>query len=75
MKANSSKWVHETYPARLFQWQEGYSAFTVSESNRERFVHYLESQRDHHARISFQDELIELLTKHHVEWDPRWIGE
>ncbi len=75
LKANSSKWFHETFPSRLFQWQEGYSVFTVSESNRERVVRYIEGQPDHHARVSFQDELIELLKKHHVEWDPRWIWD
>ena len=33
VKAGSSKWVHETFPALgAFAWQEGYSVFTVSKS-------------------------------------------
>jgi REP element-mobilizing transposase RayT len=35
LKANSSKWIHETFPEhRGFSWQEGYGAFSVSQSNR-----------------------------------------
>ena len=31
VKANSSRWVHEQFPAqRRFGWQAGYAAFTVS---------------------------------------------
>ena len=33
IKANSSKWVHETKPdLAKFGWQDGYAAFTVSKS-------------------------------------------
>src|SRR3712207_4325028 len=34
VKANSSKWVHDTWPhRRAFAWQAGYGAFSVSQSN------------------------------------------
>jgi len=69
IKANSSKWMHEVKTLRAFQWQEGYSAFTVSESNREAVIRYIENQEDHHRRGSYQDELIALLRKHGVEFD------
>src|SRR3954467_2533063 len=30
LKGNSSKWIHETFPAlRGFSWQEGYGAFSI----------------------------------------------
>src|SRR5713101_9950227 len=33
VKTNSSRWVHEQFPARRgFGWQAGYGAFTVSDS-------------------------------------------
>jgi putative transposase len=33
VKANSSRWVHEQFPAQSgFAWQSGYGAFTVSRS-------------------------------------------
>ncbi len=36
VKANSSRWVHETFKGRdAFRWQDGYSAFSVSMSAKE----------------------------------------
>src|SRR5438094_5731288 len=33
LKGNSSKWIHETFPAlRSFAWQEGYGAFSIGVS-------------------------------------------
>jgi hypothetical protein len=67
-KANTSKWAKSV--RRGFGWQEGYSAFTVSESQAERVRHYIQNQREHHARSSFRDELIALLEAHGVKYDP-----
>jgi putative transposase len=66
LKANTSKWAKSV--RRGFGWQEGYSAFTVSESQVERVRHYI--QNEHHARSSFRDELIALLEAHGVKYDP-----
>jgi putative transposase len=34
LKANSSKWIHDTFPAHhAFAWQSGYAAFSVSLSS------------------------------------------
>ena len=35
IKAVSSSWVHDEIRIPIFQWQEGYGAFTVSASQRE----------------------------------------
>src|SRR5882757_5675481 len=43
-KANSSKWVHDTWPDRHFGWQTGYGAFSVSESNEDQVRHYIAGQ-------------------------------
>src|SRR3954465_16067605 len=33
LKGNSSKWIHETFPAlRAFAWQQGYGAFSIGVS-------------------------------------------
>ncbi|MFL5340303.1 MAG: IS200/IS605 family transposase [Gemmataceae bacterium] len=46
MKTNSSRWVHETWPDRSgFAWQTGYSAFTLSQLNREAVLRYICSAR------------------------------
>jgi REP element-mobilizing transposase RayT len=75
IKSNSSKWIHEEWSLKDFQWQEGYGAFTVSESNRESVIRYIQNQEDHHRRMSFQEEFLALLEKHGVEFDPATIWE
>jgi len=74
LKANSSKWIHETFSDMAnFSWQEGYSAFSVSASVRESVVSYILRQESHHRKMSFRDELIQLLDRHNVEYDPKYI--
>src|SRR5881394_3020874 len=59
LKGNSSKWIHETFPnQRLFEWQEGYGAFSIAVSGMEDTVRYIHSQKEHHRVHSFKDELI-----------------
>ena len=71
LKANTSKWAKSV--RRGFGWQDGYAAFTVSESQVERVRHYIQNQRKHHAKSSFRDELIALLEAHGVKYDPNRI--
>ena len=73
MKANSSRFVHEELGDRSFDWQKGYVAFSVSVSGEEVVRRYIENQKTHHMRRSFQEELIEFLDKHRVPYDPRYV--
>ena len=71
IKANSSRWLRET--SRLFEWQRGYGAFSVSESQRATVAHYIASQAEHHRKRSFEDEYLELLKRSGVEFDRRYV--
>jgi putative transposase len=74
IKANSSKWVHRTFPEhKAFAWQTGYGAFSVSESQVAAVRRYIRSQAEHHARLSFKDELIALLRRHRIEFEERYL--
>jgi len=74
IKAGSSAWVHRDQPGmREFAWQEGYSAFAVSQSIMPKVVDYIRRQKEHHAKMSFVDELALLLKRHHIEYDPRYL--
>ena len=76
IKSNSSGWVHETKPASSgFAWQEGYGAFTVSESQVDLVRQYIRNQEEHHRKQSFHEEYIEFLKRHEVEYDPRYVWE
>jgi REP-associated tyrosine transposase len=68
IKANSSHWIHE-FDARYrtFSWQEGYSAFGVSASMVEPVKKYIAGQKEHHRKVSFQEEWTALMKKHGIE--------
>jgi REP element-mobilizing transposase RayT len=76
MKANSSRWVHDTFPRqRAFAWQKGYGAFSVSKSSEERVINYVRNQERHHRRHDFKSEFLMLLEKHQVEYDERYLWD
>lgn len=73
VKANSSKWVHVERGQRLFAWQAGYAAFTVSQSNAETVAKYIRQQEQHHRRQSFQYELRKYLQKNDLTYDELYL--
>ena len=74
LKGGSSKWVHDSFPEHhQFAWQEGYGAFSVSVSQMEKNIAYIEGQKEHHRKKSFQDEFLEFLSRHRIEYDPRFV--
>jgi REP element-mobilizing transposase RayT len=76
IKANSSKWINENEKSSVrFAWQEGFAAFTVSESQVEPVRQYIRNQEQHHRRLTFQDELLAFLQRHGVEFDPRYLWD
>ena len=73
LKKASSVWVHEQVRRPTFAWQEGYAAFTVSATSREAVKHYIANQEEHHRVKSFREELVEMLNKAGVEYDPKYL--
>ncbi|MCH7728868.1 MAG: IS200/IS605 family transposase [Planctomycetes bacterium] len=74
IKANSSKWIHETFPdSGAFAWQSGYAAFTVSKSAMPDVTRYIENQQEHHRTQSFEDEFKAFLRRHEIEFDDRFV--
>lgn len=74
IKGGSSKWVHDTFPRyKKFEWQEGYGAFSVSASQAQRTIAYIEGQKEHHRRTTFQEEFRALLDKHGIAYDARFL--
>jgi REP element-mobilizing transposase RayT len=74
LKGDSSKWIHEEFPdLRDFAWQDGYGVFSVSRSEIGRVTKYIENQRTHHQKQSFEDEYVALLKLHNIEHDERFL--
>lgn len=76
LKANTSKYINESSGTGMkFHWQDGYGAFTVSPSRQHAVVAYISRQMEHHLEQSFQDEFLEILKRHEVDYDPKYIWE
>lgn len=76
VKEASSKWI-KTQDAwyRDFYWQDGYAAFSVSESQLNAVTRYIQNQPEHHKKVSFQDELRALFNRHDVPYDERYVWD
>ena len=76
IKANSSKWINEKrLITGLFQWQEGFGAFSYSKSQLDTIIAYINNQEQHHEKKKFRDEYLELLQKFDVEYDEKYLFE
>lgn len=73
LKKASSTWVHDTVGQSQFAWQEGYAAFTVSATARNGVKRYIANQAEHHRKKPFREELIALLNKAGIEYDPQYL--
>jgi len=74
LKTHSAVWMKKN-GAPLFQWQGGYSAFSVSKSQEAEVAKYIRRQKKHHAKKSFMDELRTLLDKHGIEYDEKYVWD
>jgi putative transposase len=68
VKTSSARWM-----GRSFAWQRGFGAFSVSASNAPAVIRYIQTQQAHHKKMSFDEELIALLKKHGMDFDPRYV--
>jgi putative transposase len=76
IKSNSSRWL-KTQSKELydFQWQRGYSAFSVSKSRLGQLKKYIAGQEEHHKKMSFKDELRKILDKHEIDYDEKYLWD
>jgi hypothetical protein len=58
---------------RSLRWQEGYGAFSVSVSQVPKTIAYINNQKEHHRKKTFEEEFLELLTKHGIEYDQSYV--
>ena len=74
LKGDSSFWIHNEFQElRKFAWQDGHGAFSVSKADNLRLIEYIKNQRRHHAKQKFEEEFIELLELHGIEYDNRYL--
>ena len=76
IKGGSSKWVSDVFAThRDFQWQQGYGAFSIGVSQVDDTIAYIARQEEHHHRKTFEEEYIEFLQRHGIEYDERYVWD
>ena len=76
LKRGSSVWLKTKSPTLAdFAWQNGYGVFSIGQSQIEVAHAYIAGQAEHHRKVSFQDELRELLRRYEIEFDERYVWD
>jgi putative transposase len=72
LKPNTTNWA-KRYILPKFEWQDGYGAFSVSESQVEAVRKYIQNQEIHHRKFDFDEEIKMLLRKSGVGFDEKYL--
>jgi len=76
LRVETSKWAKKrTRALGNFHWQAGYGAFSVSQSQVEQVIAYIDGQPEHHRKLTFQEEFRIICQKHDIEIDERYVWD
>jgi putative transposase len=74
IKASSSKWINtKGFIKGKFQWQEGFGSFSVSQSQLDKVIAYIDNQKTHHKKTSFRQEYLDFLKSYRIEYDEKYV--
>jgi hypothetical protein len=76
IKRSSSKWL-KTKGGMLhkFEWQDGYSAFSVGHTQIADVTKYIARQKEHHRESLFEDEMRGFYRKYDIAFDERYVWD
>ncbi len=76
LKSHSSKWIKtKESGSENFYWQDGYGAFSVNPSEVNLATAYIDNQREHHSKKTFQEEYRTFLKKYNIEYDEKYVWD
>jgi REP element-mobilizing transposase RayT len=76
VKTESSKWIKTKGPEfGNFHWQSGYGAFSIGQSQVVSVKRYIQSQKEHHRQVTFQDEFRKFLKRYEIKYDERYVWD
>ena len=74
VKSSSTNWINtKGFVKTKFRWQEGFGAFTVSQSGVDNLIMYIKNQEKHHEKKTFLQEHQEFLKAYQVEYKPDYL--
>ena len=76
IKKSSNSFINEKKLTETnFQWQEGFGAFSYSQSHIDNVVKYINNQKVHHSKLTFKEEYLDFLQKFAIEYDEKYLFE
>ncbi|MBN7816655.1 IS200/IS605 family transposase [Algoriphagus pacificus] len=76
IKKSTNDWVNGKVPNKIkFQWQEGYGAFSYSQSSLNNVIAYIQKQKEHHRKKSFREEYKEFLSYFQIDHKEEYLFE
>ena len=76
VKRGSTLWIKSKFPQMQdFAWQTGYGIFSAGFSQLEPVRRYIDTQEEHHRKITFQDEFRLFLRRYEIEYDERYVWD
>jgi putative transposase len=72
LKPSVTSWAREHIHPK-FEWQNGYGAFTVGESQVEAVRTYIRGQKEHYKKMVFDEEFKELLNRANIDFEERFL--
>jgi REP element-mobilizing transposase RayT len=74
IKSTSSNFINsKKWGKGKFNWQNGFGAFSYSNSQLDRVIKYVLNQEKHHKRKSFKEEYLEFLSKFEIDYDEKYL--
>ena len=75
-KSETSKFINDNRLIQgKFAWQEGFGAFSYSDSQVDTVVNYVLHQPEHHQQKSFREEYITFLERFRIDYNEKYLFE
>lgn len=76
IKSSSSNFINDNgFLKNHFSWQEGYGAFSYSQSNFGNVIEYIKNQKQHHQKKTFRQEYLAFLKKFDIPFEEKYLFE
>lgn len=76
IKKSSNQFINEKrFTPFKFAWQEGFGAFSYSNSAVSNVIRYIENQKEHHRKKSFKKEYLKFLKEFEIEYKDEYLFE
>jgi REP element-mobilizing transposase RayT len=76
IKTGSTRFINENKWCKgHFGWQEGYGVFSYTYTDVKKIIQYVLNQEEHHKKITFRNEYLDLLKEFNIDYDERYTFE